>query len=152
MEDHMIEDKKLDQFLTHWRFINRHLREGMMTHGEKQITRLQWTLLRHVGRTEDCTMGSLAKNFNVSLSTVSQMIDRLEKWGLVQRESSTSDARVKIVSLSEKGEKIIRDMKIMWVNQLANGLNKFSDDEQEVFIGFLERLAENLKEAPDQEQ
>jgi DNA-binding MarR family transcriptional regulator len=130
----MIEDDKIDQFLVHWRFINRHLREGMLTHREKRITRLQWTLLRHVGRTGHCTMGSLAKNFNVNISTVSQMIDRLQKMGLVQRTSASHDARVKMVSLTEKGEKIIQDMKLVWVKQLADGLSSFSRDQQELFI------------------
>lgn len=147
----MIEDRKIDQFLMHWRFINRHLREGMLTHGDKKITRLQWTLLRHVGRSKDCTMGSLAENFNVSMSTVSQMIDRLEKWGYVERASSASDARVKIVSLTEKGEKIIQEVKTSYLKQLTKGLSRFSEDEQETFIGFLEQLAANLKEFSDEE-
>jgi DNA-binding MarR family transcriptional regulator len=147
----MIEDSKIDQFLMHWRFINRHLREGRLTHGDKKITRLQWTLLRHVGRTEHCTMGSLAEHFNVSMSTVSQMIDRLENWGYVQRGSSVRDARVKIVSLTEKGEKIIQEVRTLYLKQLTNGLSRFSRDEQDLFIGFLQQLAENLKGLSDQE-
>ncbi|HET6872045.1 MAG TPA: MarR family transcriptional regulator [Sporolactobacillaceae bacterium] len=147
----MIEDNKIDQFLMHWRFINRHLREGKLTQGDKKITRLQWTLLRHVGRSEHCTMGSLAEHFNVSTSTVSQMIDRLENWGYVKRGTSDRDARVKIVSLTEKGEKIIQEVRTAYLKQLTNGLSKFSKEEQEVFIGYLQRLADNLKDFSDQE-
>ena len=147
----MIEDSKIDQFLMHWRFINRHLREGRLTHGDKKITRLQWTLLRHVGRTEHCTMGSLAEHFNVSMSTVSQMIDRLENWGYVKRGSSVRDARVKIVSLTEKGEKNIQEVRTVYLKQLTDGLSSFSGDQQDVFIGFLQQLAENLKGLSDQE-
>ena len=147
----MIEDSKIDQFLMHWRFINRHLREGMLTHGDKQITRLQWTLLRYVKRTEQCTMGNLAENFNVSMSTVSQMIDRLEKWDFVERASSRRDARVKIVSLTEKGEKIIQEVRTSYLKQLNRGLSKFSENDQERFIGFLEQLADNLKDVSNQE-
>ena len=148
----MIEDRKMDQFLTHWRFINRHLREGRLTKGDKKITRLQWTLLRHVGRTEPCTMGSLADHFNVSMSTVSQMIDRLEKWGYVERGTSAQDARVKLVSLTEKGETIIQDVRASYLHQLSHGLSKFSEDDQEAFIGFLQQLAENLRDETDPEQ
>lgn len=147
----MIEDSRIDQFLTHWRYINRHLREGRLKKGDKNITRLQWTLLRHVGRSEHCTMGSLADHFNVSMSTVSQMIDRLEKWGYVGREASARDARVKIVSLTEKGEKIIQEVRTAYLNQLNNGLSRFSNEEQEAFIGFLQQLATNLKDLSDQE-
>ncbi|GGH80488.1 DNA-binding MarR family transcriptional regulator [Pullulanibacillus pueri] len=145
----MIEDRKVDQFLTHWRFINRHLREGRLTHGDKNITRLQWTLLRHVGRSENCTMGSIAEHFNVSMSTVSQMIDRLEKWGYVERGASVHDARVKIVSLTEKGVKMIQEGRASYLHQLTNGLSQFSEDEQETFIHLLQQLSENLREGSD---
>ncbi|WEG14656.1 MarR family transcriptional regulator [Pullulanibacillus sp. KACC 23026] len=141
----MIDDNKIDEFLMHWRFINRHLREGKLSHGDKKITRLQWTLLRHVSRTDQCTMGSLAEHFNVSMSTVSQMIDRLENWGYVQRGSSARDARVKIVSLTEKGEAIIEDVTAAYLKLLNNGLSSFSSNEQDQFIGFLKRLAEEIK-------
>ncbi|GGE55029.1 hypothetical protein GCM10011391_37490 [Pullulanibacillus camelliae] len=142
----MIEDSKVDQFLTHWRFINRHLREGRLTNGDKNITRLQWTLLRHVGRSEQCTMGSIAEHFNVGMSTVSQMIDRLEKWGYVERGTS---ARVKMVSLTKKGETIIQEVRASYLQQLTHGLSRFSEDEQETFLEFLQRLAENLKDVSD---
>jgi len=141
-----MEDNKIDQFLTHWRYINRHLREGRLASGDKEITRLQWTLLRHVNRTDHCTMGSLAEHFNVSLSTVSQMIDRLEKWGYVERGVSARDGRVKIVSLTEKGEKIIQEAKASYFQQLSKGLSRFSEEEQEMFIGFLQQLAGYLRE------
>ncbi|MFB6467222.1 MarR family winged helix-turn-helix transcriptional regulator [Cytobacillus sp. Hz8] len=147
----MIEESKIDQFLTHWQYINRHLREGRLINGDKKITRLQWILLRHVGRSEHCTMGSLANHFNVSMSTVSQMIDRLEKWGYVQRETLARDARVKIVSLTEKGEKIIKEVRTSYLQQLTNGLSRFSEDEQEMFIGFLQQLAENLGDLSGQD-
>ncbi|KIO55485.1 hypothetical protein [Caldifermentibacillus hisashii] len=29
---------------------------------------------------------------------------------------------------------------------MSNGLSRFSEDEQEMFIGFLQRLADNLKD------
>lgn len=141
----VMEDSKMDQFLTHWRYINRHLREGRLANEDKKITRLQWILLRHVGRSGQCTMGSLADHFNVSMSTVSQMIDRLEKWGYARRVASARDGRVKMVSLTEKGEEIIKEAKTAYLQQLSNGLSQFSEAEQELFIGFLQRLAENLK-------
>lgn len=147
----MIEDHQIDQFLTHWRFINRHLREGRLSHGNKKITRLQWTLLRHVGRSDQCTMGSLADHFSVSMSTVSQMIDRLENWGYVERGTSANDARVKIVSLTAQGETIIQEVSSSYLKQLSHGLSRFSDDELVVFIGFLQQLADNLKDISDQE-
>jgi len=148
----MIEESKVDQFLMHWRSINRHLREGRLTNGDKNITRLQWTLLRYVGRSENCTMGSIANHFNVGMSTVSQMIDRLEKWGYVERGVSIRDARVKMVSLTEKGTAIIQEVRASYLEQLTHGLNRFSEDERETFLRYFQRLAENLRELSSDEQ
>lgn len=147
----MIEENKIDQFLMSWRSVNRHLRKGMLTHGDHRLTRMQWTLLRYVNKTENCTMGNLAEQFNVSQSTVSQMIDRVQKWGLVERTAAAHDARVKIVSLTDKGINIIEDMKAVWVKQLSAGLNTFSSEELDQFIGFLHQLSGNLRDVSDQE-
>lgn len=131
-----MEDSKIDQFLTHWRYINRYLREGRLAYEDKKVTRLQWVLLRHVGRTGQCTMGSLAEHFNVSMSTVSQMIDRLEKWGYVRRLTSVQDGRVKMVFITEKGEKIIREAKTAYHQQLSNGLSRFQKMSRKCLLDF----------------
>lgn len=140
----MIEDGRIDQFLANWQAINRHLRKGMLTEGDDRITRLQWMLLRHVGREEACTIGSLADKFGVRPSTISQMADRLEKSGLIRRVANSHDARIRFVSLTEKSQELIHSVESVWAKRLTEGLSQFSDDEQKNLLKLLERLALSL--------
>ncbi|MDQ0189355.1 MarR family transcriptional regulator [Alicyclobacillus cycloheptanicus] len=137
----------MDQFLTYWQAINRHLRRGMLSAGTEHITRLQWMLLRHVHKASNTTMGSLAEKFGVRPSTVSQMTDRLEKAGLVTRLSGTQDARQKVVRLTPKGEELIHQVEAVWAERLVQGLNHFTDSELAQLIELLGRLANAMRDA-----
>lgn len=142
----MIEDGMIDQFLANWQTINRHLRKGTLREGNREITRLQWMFLRHARREEACTIGHLAEKFGVRPSTISQMADRLEIAGLIRRVSNVSDARVRIVSLTEKGRELIHSVESVWAKRLTEGLSQFSDNEQKDLLKLLERLASSLAE------
>lgn len=142
----MNEHELIDQFLSHWQSINRHLRRGILAEGSEQITRLQWMLLRHVSRTQTCTIGQLAEKFGVRPSTVSQMADRLERSGLIYRITDTEDARLRFVRLTEKGQTLINHVKSLWAERLSEGLSQFSKEEQQNLIELLERLATSLVE------
>lgn len=142
----MNEHELIDQFLSHWQSINRHLRRGILAEGSEQITRLQWMLLRHVSRTQTCTIGQLAEKFGVRPSTVSQMADRLEKSGLIYRITDTEDARLRFVRLTEKGQTLINHVKSLWAERLSEGLSQFSKEEQQNLIELLDRLATSLVE------
>lgn len=140
----MIENELIDQFLTHWQSINRHLRKGLLTEADEPVTRLQWMLLRHVNRVETSTIGDLAEKFGVRPSTVSQMVDRLEKSGLIRRVSNTHDARIKFVSLTTKGQTLIQNVESLWAKRLTDGLSQFSIEEQGNLLKLLELLASSL--------
>lgn len=142
----MIEDRLTEQFLAYWQTINRHLRKGMLTEGEERITRLQWMLLRQVNKPESCTMGNLAEKFGVRPSTISQMADRLEKSRLIRRVPNTQDARIKFITLTEKGQAFIHQVESLWGIRLKEGLGELSTGEQSTLLQLLERLAASLAE------
>jgi len=51
-------------------------------------------------------MGALAREWECDASTATWLVDRLEKAGLVVRQPSAEDRRVKLIRLSAKGAKI----------------------------------------------
>lgn len=139
-----MENELIDQFLTYWQSINRHLRKGMLTEMNERVTRLQWLLLRHVYRVKTSTIGDLAEKFGVRPSTVSQMVDRLEKSGLICRVSNTYDARIRFVSLTAKGLALIQNAESIWAARLSDSLSQFSEEEQANLLKLLERLASSF--------
>jgi DNA-binding MarR family transcriptional regulator len=54
------------------------------------------------------SMRELASAWRCDASTVTWIVDRLEKQGLAERQAHPTDRRVKVVVLSRKGEKLRR--------------------------------------------
>lgn len=136
-----MENKELFQsFVTNIQSINRYLRSMSSDQINHPVTRVQWLLLRHLQRNGSCTIGDLAKHLDVRSSTMSQMVDRLEKNGVVYRTSVQKDARIKTVVLSEQGKKIIQDREKLWVDSLAQPFQHFSTEEKETLLYLMEKL------------
>jgi DNA-binding MarR family transcriptional regulator len=129
--------------------INRYLRSMVSDQAENPVTRVQWMLLRHLQRNSSCTIGELAEHLDVRSSTMSQMVDRLEKNGIVYRASNQKDARVKSVTLSEKGKKIIQEREMLWVNSLAQPFQNFSVEEKETLLNLMDKLVSHIPKKRD---
>jgi DNA-binding MarR family transcriptional regulator len=134
----------LHSFVTNMQAINRYLRSVGWDQEEYSVTRVQWMLLRQLERNGRCTIGELAQHLDVRSSTMSQMIDRLEKNGIVYRASVQKDARVKTVILSEKGEKLIQEREMLWVDSLAQPFQYFTAEEKETLLTLMEKLVSHI--------
>lgn len=139
----MNNQETFEQFVAHLQKINRHIRNSRSDLDIKRITRVQWLLLRRLKR-EDCTIGQLAEYLNVRSSTMSQMIDRLEKANLVIRENTAADARVKHVQLTKEGEQLIRQSEEHWIRELSGPFEHFTDEERALLTTLMEKLVMHL--------
>jgi DNA-binding MarR family transcriptional regulator len=134
----------LHSFFMDIQAINRYMRSATSDQAENPVTRVQWMLVRHLQRNGACTIGELAKTLDVRSSTMSQMVDRLEKNGIVYRSSNQKDARITTVALSEKGTKIIREREKLWVESLVQPFQSFSDEEKETLLQLMEKLVGHI--------
>ena len=147
MENHEL----IQSFVMNIQSINRYLRGMSPEQSENKVTRVQWLLLRHLQRNGACTIGELAEHLDVRSSTMSQMIDRLEKNGIVFRATVPKDARIKTVALSEKGIEIIREREKLWVDSLAKPFHQFSTQEKETLLNLMDKLVCHIPKKRDQE-
>ncbi|MFG2122815.1 MarR family winged helix-turn-helix transcriptional regulator [Streptomyces sp. NPDC048710] len=92
----------------------------------------------NVLRRGPASMSVLATTLTCDASNMTGIIDRLEKRGLVRREPSPSDRRVKNVLLTAEGEQVIDVIRGKMNNTLA-GLNRLSEHEQDTLYALLER-------------
>ncbi|MFF4040258.1 MarR family winged helix-turn-helix transcriptional regulator [Streptomyces sp. NPDC001816] len=92
----------------------------------------------NVLRRGPASMSVLATTLTCDASNMTGIIDRLEKRGLVRREPSPSDRRVKNVLLTAEGEQVIDVIRGKMNNTLA-GLNRLSQQEQDTLYALLER-------------
>ncbi|MFH8804222.1 MarR family winged helix-turn-helix transcriptional regulator [Streptomyces sp. NPDC017936] len=92
----------------------------------------------NVLRRGPASMSVLATTLTCDASNMTGIIDRLEKRGLVRREPSPSDRRVKNVLLTDEGERVIDVIRGKMHHTLA-GLSRLSEQEQDTLYALLER-------------
>ena len=56
------------------------------------------------------SMGQLAEDLDVSVASVTGIVDRMERRGLVERERGTGDRRVIMVDLTDAGRAVFSEM------------------------------------------
>ncbi|MER8006856.1 MarR family transcriptional regulator [Streptomyces sp. NPDC094149] len=92
----------------------------------------------NVLRRGPASMSVLATTLTCDASNMTGIIDRLEKRGLVRREPSPSDRRVKNVVLTAEGERVIDVIRRKMHNTIA-GLDRLSQQERDTLYGLLQR-------------
>ncbi|MCL6585586.1 MAG: MarR family transcriptional regulator [Anoxybacillus sp.] len=100
-----------------------------------QFVALQWLL-----EEGDMTIGELSNKMYLACSTTTDLVDRMEKNGLVARVRDRHDRRVVRIHLLKEGERIIEEVIKKRQHDLANVLENFSEEE----IMFLEKTLKKL--------
>src|SRR4051812_24051473 len=89
---------------------SRRLTKGMAS--QFGLTGPQLTVIKLLETFENLSLSSLSERIRAQNSTVTGIIDRMEREGLVRRERSTSDRRVVHIRLSDKGQKLARQIQV----------------------------------------
>lgn len=128
--------------------INRKLRSPKFDSTDQNvappITKVQWWILKTVWEWKQCTAGYLAKMIGVRPSTMSQMLDRLEKADFISRFTDPADARVRIIRLTDRGQNMFHRSESKFVEKLAGPLGYLSPEEQHFLLVLLEKLAKHF--------
>ncbi|HLK60672.1 MAG TPA: MarR family transcriptional regulator [Chthonomonadaceae bacterium] len=121
-------------------YIDRGLRELNLT-GAQLNTLL---VLRDAGA-EGLPLSEIGRHLVVTKANVTGMIDRLEREGLVQRDSHT-DRRITLAKLTEKGAALLEEALPRHRQLLSDLLGGLTDAEKEQLIGLLTRLRRGVRE------
>lgn len=84
---------------------------AIFTHeiGELGITPVQYGILQMVHNHPGFDQRTLARNIALDTSTTAGVVDRLEARGVLTRNASPSDRRMRLLSLTPAGEQLLRD-------------------------------------------
>ena len=99
----------------------------------------QFRLLRAVGRGVE-TPSLLADYLATSVSAVTQIANRLEAHGLVERAEDAGDRRVRRLRLSAKGMRAIKERNALRVAGAERILGSLSDDDRAAVMHGIELL------------
>ena len=75
------------------------------------------------------TQSDVRRFLNLNSSTVSGIIDRLEKKGLVARLPNPEDKRVTIIALTTAGDKLLKESPPILHERLSEKLDKLNENE-----------------------
>lgn len=87
-------------------------------------------------------MSDLAQQVLLSRSGVTRLVDRLERDGLLERVTCSSDGRGCFAALTDQGRALLLDVRPTHLAGVRERfLRHFSDDELKAMAGFWDRLA-----------
>ena len=107
---------------------------------EKDLSMQQLGALIRIHRKGNLNVTLIGSDMGVSNAAASQLLDRMVQLGLIERSTDPNDRRIKIFSLTERGQEILRAIlraSQLWMESLVNKLN---DVEKKETIVVLERL------------
>jgi DNA-binding MarR family transcriptional regulator len=117
------------------------------------LTSPQLICLKRLSEEREMTPGGLAKEVHLSHATVTGIIGRLERKGLVQRTRSSEDGRSYLIRLTDSGVSMIQSSPSMLQEQFLHELSKLADWEKTMILSSLQRITsildvESIEAAP----
>ncbi len=110
-----------------------------------QLTGPQLTVVKILEGIGDISLSELSDKIRAQNSTVTGIIDRMEREGLVQRVRSTEDRRVVHIRLTEKGEKLARGIPVEPMVIFRSALGSLTAQETRDLLKVLTKLAKRVK-------
>src|SRR5579871_3405826 len=115
------------------------------------ITGAQWGVLRNLHRAEldgesALRLTDLSERLLIRPPSVTSVVDRLERAGLVARGDSTSDLRSKQVALTVRGRQLVERVLAVHDSQINTVMDGLTAAEQVKLQKLLRRLEKHLDE------
>lgn len=142
--------EKSNLFLSYLR-VTQHMSQQFRNHfGRMDLTFPQAMILTVLGEDGPVPISVLAERTGSANSTVSGIVDRLEKLGLAKRQRSETDRRVIYVSATEKYAEL-RDKAVTDVHSYFSDLmSSMPEEDRNLVASALQKLDEALNRVEEQ--
>lgn len=141
-------DKKIGRVIHRLdKMLYRNLSASSRMAGMDELTIVHGWILHYLydNREKNVYQRDIEKEFGVGRSSVTTTIQIMERNGYLRREAVESDARLKKVTLTEKGFESQEKMEILVERLNEKTLEGIGEKEFEVFLEVIEKLEENLE-------
>lgn len=108
-------------------------------------TKMELHVLLLVQTQPDIVLGEIRERLGVPNSTLTGVIDRMEKRGLVERTISARDRRSYGLKLTDKGKEIRREHDRVLLMISSKILATLDEDEKMTFIKLLTKVADKMQ-------
>ena len=106
------------------------------------VTGTRLTILRtlYFAPGKKMALSAISKATNTNLTIVSNLVEALQKGGLVRRVGSPQDRRVSLAELTPEGEEAFGEILPVMSARMAEACSGFTEEEKVQFLGYLQRL------------
>jgi len=108
------------------------------------VTPVQFRVLQIIAETGQATAKTIAQRMRVSQGTVTSLVDKLVRDGMVLREKSMRDRRQTNIHITPKGTKTLQDAPDPLQQRFVRKFDAMEDWEQAMLVASLERVASML--------
>ncbi len=122
---------------------SRRLTKGMAS--QFGLTGPQLTVIKMLETFGDISLSSLSERIRAQNSTVTGIIDRMEREGLVRRERSTTDRRVVFIRLTDKGARLAAEIEVEPMEIFRAALGSLSRDDVRDLLRILTKLQKKVR-------
>jgi len=113
---------------------------------ELELTRPQAQVLHYIEKHPGCYMGEVAKALEVSVSAITQVVDRLERRKYVARGTDPSDRRTYTLDLTSDGQAQVSVLRGLQIESLDDVLKRMTARDRKHLMKGLEALIEAAKD------
>jgi DNA-binding MarR family transcriptional regulator len=125
-----------DMVRAHTAYMDRQLSSLGLSNGQGGVISV-------LGRYGSLTQNELARFRQVTPATISIMLDRMERDGLVARNTAKGNSRANSVRLTEKGLGIYQKLDAFMVGEPEAVFNGLSDEEKVLAADIFKKITEN---------
>lgn len=127
----------------HKTIIGRLLREVGLVPGQELLLLQLWDR-------DCCSQTDLVERLGLDPSTVTKMLQRLERSGWLAREPSPDDGRVMVVTLTQAGRDLQVAVTTLWSELEGETIKALSPDEQAELLRLLRKVEAGLRASREQ--
>lgn len=118
--------------------------------GKYGLTTTQYDVLVIINYSEKrVSQSDLGDRRVVSRSNITGIVDRLEKLGLVRREGSADDRRIKYLAITQKGKDLIKKVENKYFDTLKQVVWFLDDKDKGELTEIIGRIEKGLRRAED---
>lgn len=110
------------------------------------LTGPQLTVVKMLEQIGDMSLSELSDKIRAQNSTVTGIIDRMEREELVKRERSKEDRRVVFIRLTAKGRELAREIPVEPMEIFRSALESLSAQEMRDLMRIMTKLARRVKQ------
>ncbi len=128
---------------------NRRLNRLFVENGLNEFTGEQGKILYFLWKDDGVPSTEIARKTGLAVNTLTNMLDKMEKSGLIYRKESEKDKRKKLVFLTKEGKRL--ESKSNYASERMNEIfyRGFSGEEIELFEKQLKRIIDNLDDGDE---